>query len=129
MFLSVFFFITLLPNIPIQPVGLIKSENNNFQHEDNPVDFSDELNSAYSYIVNTPRNVSQIYNQISNTPSANSRYPKSVIDSQNNVHFVWEEWAYGDADILYAYYNFTSKTFSSIYNVSDSCIASVTMFF
>ncbi len=118
-FFNLIFIFGSLPSFIHQQNIIIRADNTNLDNIVDPIDYLDELNTAVDYIANTPRNVSQLFSKISNTTTANSKFPKSVIDSKRNIHFVWEEWVDGDADILYNFYNFTSKTFSSTYNVSD----------
>ncbi|MHA1251669.1 MAG: zinc ribbon domain-containing protein [Candidatus Helarchaeota archaeon] len=64
-------------------------------------------------------NLSKIWDNISSSPSRTSKDARIAIDSNNNVHIVWVETIGSDDDVLYRMYNYTSKKFGPIYNVSD----------
>jgi len=64
-------------------------------------------------------NFTEIWTNVSNSPSTNSHNARSAIDSDNNVHFVWQEFESGANDsIRYCFFNYTSRLFEGLLTIS-----------
>ncbi|MGQ4872932.1 MAG: hypothetical protein ACP6IY_02550 [Promethearchaeia archaeon] len=87
----------------------IEDKNNNINNNPN---LSDKISTI-------THNLSKIWDNISSSPSTTSKNARIAIDSNNNIHITWVETIGSDDDVLYRMYNFTSKKFGPIYNVSD----------
>lgn len=49
-----------------------------------------------------------------------SRYPSAAVDSENNIHVVWEDGRFGHSEVMYSRWDRTTLSFSSPVRVTDT---------
>ncbi len=109
--------ITIISNQNLNTQNYVKESVKKTFDDDNKNQL-DDLNLAAKES-SIAYNLSLIWNNVSNTPSTDSLNAKIAIDSSRDVHIVWQDEIGGDFDIRYRLYNYTSKTFGSINEISD----------
>ena len=121
--ITLIFLATISLNIDIYNEETFKDSsqkiNQNWRNKVSPQTSGNKISKVTS-------SFSEVWDNISESSGVDSLNSEIAIDSERNLHIVWEEDSgSGDYDIKYRFYNYTSQEFGSIEDVSDTLTGDV----
>lgn len=122
-FLLLTIFLSFLLLIPLQT---FIDNDNMLKGESDFIGAKENLQPIANSYSNVNESFSSVY-QVSNLSSAGDiGDAKVAVDSKKNVHIVWADSTYGDSDILYRNFTYSTQKWGDILNISLTSTESTT---